>query len=246
MSALLLLALTAAPSMTLEEVLQKNYAARGGLEALRAVKSVRMKQHNEGGWGYFETITTTARGLKSRSDTTSQGMTESSAVDGFKGWQTNAFGGRKDAIAMSPDDLTAALDDADLDGPLVDWKQKGHVVELLGTEDLDGSPTWKLKVTLKSGTVEFWFLDAETFIELKVLTQRKIRGALVEYETEFGNYAKIDGVYYPFSFESRRRRSQWTSHTTVDQVEVNVKVDDAFFARPGVPTPTVRSPAVSR
>jgi hypothetical protein len=246
MSALLLLALAATPSMTLEQLLQKNYAARGGLEALRAVKSVRMKQHNEGGYGYFETVTTTVRGLKSRSDTTSQGMTESSAVDGFKGWQTNAFAGRKDAIAMSPDDLTAALDDADLEGPLVDWKQKGHLAELLGTEDVDGSPAWKVKVTLKSGTVEFWFLDADTFIEIKVLTQRRVRGALVEYETEFGNYAKIEGVYFPFSYESRSRRSQWTNHSTVDQVEVNVKVDDAFFARPGAPVPTLRSPGVSR
>ena len=246
MNALLLLALAAAPPMTLEQLLQKNYAARGGLEALRAVKSVRMKQHNEGGYGYFETLTTTVRGLKSRSDTTSQGMTQSSAVDGFSGWQTNAFEGRKDAIAMSPDDLTAALDDADLDGPLVDWKQKGHVVELLGEEDVDGSPAWKVKVTRKSGTVEFWFLDADTFIEIKVLTQRRVRGALVEYETEFGNYAKVEGVYFPFSYESRRRRSQWTNRSTVDQVEVNVKVDDAFFARPGTPVPTVRSPGVSR
>jgi len=238
MTALLLLALTAAPSITLEELLQKNYAARGGLEALRALKTVRMKQHNEGGYGYFETVTTTARGLKSRNDTTSQGMTQSSAVDGFSGWQTNAFEGRKDAIAMSPDDLTAALDDADLEGPLVDWKQKGHRVELVGLDDVDGSPAWKLKVTRKSGTVEFWFLDADTFIEIKVLTQRRVRGALMEYETEFGNYEKIGGVYFPFSYESRSRRSQWTNRATVDQVEVNVKVDDAFFARPGVPAAT--------
>ena len=246
MTALLLLALTAAPSMNLEELLQKNYVARGGLEALRAVKTLRTKQHNEGGWGYFETVTTTARGLKSRNDTTSQGMTESSAVDGFKGWQTNAFGGRKDAIAMSPDDLTAALDEADLDGPLVDWKQKGHVVELMGAEDVDGSPTWKVKVTRKSGTVEFWFLDADTFIEIKVLTQRRVRGALREYETEFGNYAKVDGVFFPFSYETRQRRSQWTNRNTVDQIEVNVKVDDAFFMKPGEVAPAVRSPAVSR
>lgn len=246
MTALLLLALTAAPPMTLEELLQKNYAARGGLEALRAVKTLRMKTHNEGGWGYFETITTTARGLKSRSDTTSQGLTESSAVDGFTGWKTNAFGGRKDAIAMSPDELRIALDDADLDGPLVDWKQKGNGVELAGLEDVDGSSAWKVKCTRRSGTVEFWFLDADSFIEIKVLTQRRVRGALQEFETEFGNYAKVDGVYFPFSYESRARRSQYTSRTSVDQVETNVKVDDSFFAKPGAPTPVAPTRKESR
>jgi hypothetical protein len=241
MNALILIALVATPSLSLDEVLQKNYAARGGLDKLRAIKTLRTKSHNEGGFAYFEFVTTTARGLKSRTDTTSQGMTESSSVDGLSGWQTNTFGGRKDAIAMSPDDLSAALDDADLDGPLVDWKQKGNQVELLGQEDVDGSPAWKIKVTRRSGTIEFWLLDADTFIEIKVITQRKVRGALVEFETEFGNYTKVDGVYFPLSSESRRRRSQWTSRSTVDAVEVNPKVDDSFFARPGAPAATVKS-----
>jgi len=234
MTALLLLALAAAPApLALEALLQKNYDARGGLEKLRAIQAVRTSAHAEGGFAAFETVTTTARGFKSRSDTTGQGMTQSSAVDGKTGWATNTFGGRKDAIAMSPDDLAAALDDADLDGPLVDWKKKGNLVELLGVEDLDGSPAWKVKVTRKSGTVEFWYLDADSFIEVKVVTQRRIRGAITEYETEFGNYEKVAGVYFPYSFESRQRRSQYTSRTTVDQVEVNPPVDDAFFSRPG-------------
>jgi hypothetical protein len=238
-TALVLLALIASPPITLEEVLQKNYAARGGLERLHALTSTRMNSHNEGGWGYFETVTTTTRGLKSRSDTTSQGMTESQATDGIKGWRTNAFGGRKDAIDMSPDDLTAALDDADPVGPLVDWRSKGHQVELLGQEAVDGSPAWKIRCVRRTGTVEYWFLDADSFIEIKVLTQRRVRGALVEYETEYGNYAKVDGLYFPFSVESRQRRSQSTSRTTIDAVETNVTLDDALFAKPGAPAPVV-------
>jgi hypothetical protein len=243
---LLALLSAAAPTLSLDEVLQKNYAAHGGLEKLRAIASQRTTSHNEGGWVTFQVVTTTARGLKSRTDMSMQGMTQSSAIDGFHGWQTNTFGGRKDAIDMAPDDLKAALDDADLDGPLVDWKKKGHRVELVGQEDLDGSPAWKLKVTLRSGTVQYILLDADTFIELKTITQRTVRGALVEYETEYGNYEKVDGVYFPMSIESRQRHSNWVGRTTIDKVETNVKVDDAFFAKPGAPTPTVPNKGESR
>jgi hypothetical protein len=243
---LLVLLSQATPGPTLDEVLQKNYAARGGLEKLRGVSSQRYTMHNEGGWVTFQIVQTVARGLRSRSDMTMQGMTQSSAIDGFHGWQTNTFSGRKDAIDMAPDDLKAALDDADLDGPLVDWKKKGHQVELMGQEDLDGSPAWKLKVTLRSGTIEYIFLDADTFIDLKVITQRTVRGALVEYETEYGNYEKVDGVMLPMSFESRQRHSNWTSRTMVDKAELNVKVDDSFFAKPGAPPATVPSKGEKR
>ena len=149
------------------------------------------------------------------------------------GWQTNAFGGRKDAVLMSPDDLVAALDDADFEGPLVDWKKKGHALESLGIEDVDGSPAYKLKETLKSGTVLFIYLDADTYMVIKIVTQRRVRGTLVESEIELGNYELVGGVYWPFSVENRPRHSQSTSRTAVDSVEVDVPVDDAIFSKPG-------------
>ena len=222
-----------ATAPTLDDVLAKNYAARGGLDKLRAIKTLRVRGHTEGGWATFDVTTTYARTSKSRQDVSMQGMTESSAVDGKSGWQTNAFSGRKDAVAMSPDDLLAALDDADFDGPLVDWQKKGHKLELLGSEDVDGSPAWKIKATLKSGTVQYIFLDADAFIEIKTITQRRMRGALVETETELGNYEQVGGVFFPFSIENRARRSQNPSRFAVDKVEVDPPVDDALFAKPG-------------
>ncbi len=218
-----------------DDLLAKNLAARGGADKLRAMKTVRIKGHTEGGWATFEVTTTYARTLKMRNDTAMQGITESSAVDGKQGWQTNAFGGRKDAVPMSPDDLTFALEDADFEGPLVDWQKKGHKVELLGTEDVDGSPAYKIKATLKSGTVQYIFLDADAFIEIKTVTQRKVRGSLVETETELGNYQQVGGVFFPFSIESRARRSNYTSRFAVDSVEVDVPVDDKLFEKPATP-----------
>lgn len=237
MLTLAVLLMTAAPTLSLDEVIAKNLAAHGGADKLRALKTLRVKGHTEGGWATFEVTTTYARTLKMRNDTAMQGMVESNAVDGSSGkafgWQTNAFSGRKDAVAMAPDDLTFALEDADFEGPLVDWQKKGHKLELLGTEDVDGSPAYKIKATLKSGTVEYLFLDADAFIEIKTVTQRKVRGTLVETETEYGNYEKVDGLYFPFSIESRARRSQNSSRFAVDSVEIDVPVNDTLFAKPG-------------
>jgi hypothetical protein len=233
MSMLIALWLTAAPPpLSLDEVLARNYAARGGLERLRALKAVRIRSHNEGGFARFDVVATWARGLKWRREVSAQGMTEVRAVDGTGGWYTNAFGGRKDAVAMSVDELSQALDEADLEGPLVDWRRKGHRVELVGVVDVDGSPAYRLKVTLKSGTVELVDLDADAFIEVRVITQRKVRGALVETEAEYGNYEPVDGLYFPFSVERRARRSSDTDRVAVDGVEIDPPVLDATFARP--------------
>jgi hypothetical protein len=46
---------------------------------------------------------------------------------------------------MSADDTKSLMEDADIDGPLVDWKAKGSTVEYLGTEDVDGTQAHKLK-----------------------------------------------------------------------------------------------------
>jgi hypothetical protein len=68
-----------------------------------------------------------------------QGMTQIEAYDGKEGWRVSPFFGRKDPEHISADDVKALVEDAEIDGPLVDWKAKGSTVEYLGTEDVDGT-----------------------------------------------------------------------------------------------------------
>src|SRR5439155_19913073 len=82
-----------------------------------------------------------------------QGMTQIEACDGKEGWKVSPFFGRRDPERMSADDVKALLEDAEMDGPLADWQAKGNTVEYLGTEDVDGTPAHKLKVTRKNGDV---------------------------------------------------------------------------------------------
>ena len=102
-----------------------------------------------------------------RTEITLQGLTQFEAYDGKEGWTLEPFEGRRDAQKDAEDDARDRARDADIDGPLVDWREKGHRVEYLGTEDVDGTPAHKLRVDLKDGDIEYVFLDPDSFLEIR-------------------------------------------------------------------------------
>jgi hypothetical protein len=124
------------------------------------------------------------------------------------------------------------MEDADVDGPLVDWKTKGSTVEYLGTEDVDGTLAYKLKVVRKNGDVSFVYLDPDHFLEIRTLTQRIRHGAQVEEETDWGDYEKINGVFVPFSIETGRKGDPDKQKIIIDKVEANGPVDETIFHFP--------------
>ncbi len=190
--------------MTVDQLVAKNVEAKGGAEALRALQSVKLtgKMLVNEGQIQLAYAQTKKRPGAVRNESTLQGMTTVQAYDGTEGWKISPFQGRKDPEKMSADDPKSLMEDAEVDGPLVDWKEKGSTVEYLGTEDVDGTPAHKLKVTRKNGDVNFVYLDPEHFLEIRILTQRMEHGAQVEVETDLGDYEKVNGVFLPFSLES--------------------------------------------
>ena len=130
---------------------------------------------------------------------------------------------------MSADDTKSLMEEAEIDGPLVDWKAKGSIVDYLGTEDVDGTMAHKLKVVRKNGDVTFVYLDPDAFLEIRRTTQRVEQGAQVEVETDVGDYEKVAGVYLPFSIESGRKGGADKQKFVIDKAEPNVPVDDASF-----------------
>src|SRR5256714_11559425 len=180
------------PEPTVDELIAKNVAAKGGADALRALQSVRLTGKllvNEGQiqLAYVETK---KRPGAIRDEVTLQGMTAIQAYDGAQGWKVSPFQGRKDPEKMSADDTKSLMEDADIDGPLVDWKAKGSTVEYLGTEDVDGTQAHKLKVVRKNGDVTFVYLDPDAFLEIRKVSQRMRHGAYEEVETDLGDYEK--------------------------------------------------------
>lgn len=219
---------------TVDGLVTKNVEAKGGAQALAAVKSLRLKGKMLSNHGQLELtyVQIKKRPGAVREETSLQGMTRVDAYDGTQGWKISPFGGRKDPEKVSVDDAKSLVEDAEIDGPLVDWKAKGNTVEYLGTEDVEGTLAHKLKVVRKNGDMSYVYLDPDHFLEIRVITQRMENGARVEIETDLGDYEKIDGVFFPFSIEGGPKGSTDKQKIILEKAEANVPIDDATFKFP--------------
>ena len=220
--------------MSVPELVAKNIEAKGGIDALHALQSLRSEGRLlvNGGQIQLAYLQMKKRPGEIRTEATLQGMTMVQAWDGAQGWQVSPFQGRKDPEKLSTDEAKALVEDSDLDGPLVDWQAKGSGVEALGTEDVDGTQAYKLKVTRKNGDVLLVYLDPDHFLEIRTISQRTEHGAKVEVETNLGDYEKIGGVFVPFSIEAGNRGSTDRQQITLEKVEANTPIDDAVFHFP--------------
>jgi outer membrane lipoprotein-sorting protein len=231
-----------AAGQTVDDIIAKSAAARGGLDKIKAVQSVRMTGRVEIGPGMEAPFTLELkRPNHMRLEFIAQGMTGIQAYDGKSGWQVMPFNGSSNAEPMSPEDLKDAQEQADFDGPLLDYKAKGNQVELAGKEDVEGTPTYKLKITLKNGDVQYQYIDADAYLELKELSKRMIQGTERQVETTVGNYKEVQGLMFPFAIESGIQGGEHKQKIIVDKVELNVPVDDARFAMPA-PKPAETKP----
>lgn len=219
-------------AQTAEELVAKNIQAKGGLEKIKAVNTVRMQ-------GRIQTRNRTAqigeerkRPDLVRTTFTMQGMTRIRAYDGSIGWTINPFRGRRDPEMMGEDEVRDMADTADLDGPLVDYQAKGNKVEYLGHDLVEGDDAYKLKVTLKNGDIFYYYLDPDTCLDIRLEKQEFIRGDVRESVSDYGSYKQVSGVYYPFSIDSGAKGETTSARITIDQIEVNVPMDDSQFKMP--------------
>jgi len=225
-----------AVSQTAEELVAKNLQAKGGVEKIKAIKSLRMIGDFDAG-GFKATIGEVSKRPDMVKETfTLQGMTQIQAYDGSTGWQISPFGGRKDPEMLGEDDVRGLAEDADFDGPLVDAAAKGNKIEYLGHDQVDGDDAYKLKVTLKNGDVFYYYLDPDTYIEILVEKQQFIRGSVRESVTMLGSYKPVNGVMYPFFIESGPKNNpERRGKITVTRMEANVPIEDLEFKMPAAP-----------
>jgi hypothetical protein len=220
-------------TQTADELVQKNIEAKGGIEKIKAIKTLRMTGRLDGGGGFTARVgQENERPNLVRETFTLQGMTAVSAYDGTTGWQIQPFGGHKEPELMGEDDLRDLVLDSDFDGPLVDYKEKGNTVEYLGHDVVDGDDALRLKVTLKDGDIIYYYLDPDTFLEIRKEVQEFIRGSIRESVSEMGSYKPVAGVMYPFSISQGSKANPAASTTTVEKMEANVAMDPADFAVP--------------
>jgi outer membrane lipoprotein-sorting protein len=225
----------AAGAQTVDEIIAKNLQARGGLEKLKNVQSIRFTGKMTVGPGIEAPVTLELKRPKNlRMEFTFQGMTAIQGYDGKDGWMITPFRGTKTPEPMAADDLKEADEQADIDGPLVDYKAKGHTVELVGKDKVEGAEAYKLKVTLKNGDVIHFFIDSDVFLDVKTEAKRTIRGSEVEAETIFGDYKEVGGLFFPHAIEAGPKGAQQKQKITIEKVEINPPLDEAHFKMPKV------------
>src|SRR5712692_3755177 len=227
------LSLTAS-SQTADELVQKNIEAKGGMEKIKAIKTVRLTGKLDAGGGFTAAVgQENKRPNLVRETFTLQGMTQVQAYDGSTAWEVRPFGGRKDPQLMGDDDVRDLLIDSDLDGPLVDYREKGNQVEYLGHDIVDGDDALRLKVTLKNGDIIYYYLDPDTLLEIRTDRREFIRGAVHDSVADLGSYKPVAGVMFPFHVNGGQKDDppQWQS-VTYEKIEANLPLQDSDFAVP--------------
>jgi hypothetical protein len=222
---------TAEPA-TVQSVVAKNLAARGGLERLRAVRAMRLKGLMQAPNGTdVPTTILMMRPNRIRQEVTLDGRLAVQAFDGQRGWTLNPMMGN--APVEVPIGVTRRMaEQADFDGPLVDTEAKGHRVELAGPEQVGDVQAMKLRLVKKSGEEQFLLFDASTGLEIKTQGEVDQSGRKISIESRYSDYRTIDGLTVPFTVEVLVN-GQPQQKITLSSVEFLPSLEEDLFRMPG-------------
>jgi hypothetical protein len=235
-SGLLLLVAASASAETVDQLLERNAAARGGLEAWRAVQTLTLAGRMDIGRGTMVPFRLEMkRPRRMRLEFEFAKSTAVQTFDGERGWKLMPFLGRSEAIPLSADELKRSAAQADLDGPLLDWKAKGHRVEWVGEETVEGRPAYRLRVKLPSGVTRDLWLDAESALEVKSEATQVVRGQEKRLETFFRDYRKaVTGVVLAHVVETKLEGAPASHALQIESVRINEPLGDDRFGTPAV------------
>ena len=218
--------------MTADQIVRKNVEARGGLAAWQKVSTMTMTGQMDLGKGVQAPYTIELkRGRKVRVELVFEGKTAVQVYDGTNGWKVRPFLGHADAEPFTAEEASKAAGDADIDGLLIGYAERGTKIKLEGVEPVEGHDAYKVQVTLKNGQQRDVWVDKATFLELKIDGTRTVNGKQRNLSTYFRDYRTVDGVKIPFKYETAVDGVKTTDSIVVEKVTVNDKLDDSMFAK---------------
>ena len=246
--ALLLLAAAPPPTLSADQLVTRNLAARGGAAALGAIAALDFKGQfvapGDFKLNFHELRARAPGGDRMRDDLSVQGLTIVQAYDGTSAWKINPFQGRKDAERMSADESRAQADASGIDGPLLASQKDGSTVRYLGREDYDGTLAYKLQIRQRDGDQYDYLLDPDSFLEIRATERRLVRGAPVVTEYEYGDYEKVGGVYFPMAIDSWQPSSPGQrARILIAEASANRAVDPTLFFAPSSPGGSAKTAA---
>jgi hypothetical protein len=172
------------------------------------------------------------RGHKQRVEIQFQGQTAVQVYDGARGWKLRPFLNRHEVEDFTPEQARLAEQEQELDGPLVDYEGKGTRIAVEGLEAIDGGDAYKLKLTLKDGSMRHVWVDARSFLQVQVDGARRVNGHEVPVLTRLSDYRWVDGVMVPYVAQTQVQGSPAPGRIVLDKVAINAPLPDERFARP--------------
>jgi outer membrane lipoprotein-sorting protein len=273
---------TAVPNLSAAQVVEKHAAAKGGLQAWRAVQTLSVTGKMDAGPGdsaarsarlaaagvgasakrtHADILSGAAkdkadqqvqlpfrlemkRPHKSRLEIEFAGKTAVQVYDGATGWKLRPYLNRNDVEPFTALEAKSESAKADLEGPLADYAAKGTKIELAGVEPVEGHAAYKLKLTMKNGDTQNIWIDAQSFLDVKVEgTPRRMDGKMRKVFVMQRDFRSIQGLMIPFVCETAVEGYPQTHALTLETAVVNRVLDDARFTKAQMPATGV--PAVS-
>ena len=218
-----------------DEIVASNLAARGGKQQIQALHSIRQTGTVTASDGRVASV---VREIKRpglfRLEFSTQGTTSVFAHDGETGWQVAPLQGQFEPQRVDVEiDAAGGADQRDIEGPLMDWSEKGRTVELVGREALPGGDAFKLEVTLEDGAVRYDYVDVASSQIVRSDVPRKIRGHAVMLENTFSDFREVGGLVFPFLIETHVADRPEVLTITIDTIELNPDLEDSVFGFPG-------------
>lgn len=230
-----------ANAQTADEILAKYFENTGGIDKWKALEGMKMTAKvNQGGLEIPLEIIQLKDG-RQLTKITFQGKEIMQGVyDGSTLWSHNFINmqaEKSDAEATE----NFKLDIGEFPDPFLNYRERGLKVELMGKETIDGSETFKIKLTKKpikvdgkeTDNVVFYYFDSENFIPLASETEIKTgpnKGQIGQ--NKMSDYQEVNGLMVPFSMAQGIKGQPGASPLTVSNIELNPKVDAKIFAYP--------------
>ncbi|OWY22887.1 outer membrane lipoprotein-sorting protein [Sphingobacteriales bacterium UPWRP_1] len=241
LSVLSLLAFSAnsVKAQDLDEVLKNHFEAIGQAQISKLNSfACSGKVIVQGGMITIPMTMTQKRPDMMKTESSFQGQQFIEAYDGKTGWSINPFAGAIEPQLMNEDQLRSIKIQSDIDGQLYNYAEKGYKAELEGTEDMEGSKVYKVKLTNATGEQFTYYIDADTYVLLKTKSKVKIQGNDMESETFFSNYKQIEGMAFAHNIETKMQ-GQVVSQIVIEDIKLNPEIDNAIFSMPKGETKTV-------
>ncbi len=221
-----------------DDIIDKYVEARGGLAKIKEVQSERVRgtlMFAPGVEGPF--VVERERPYKMRMEVSFRDQTLIRVYDGkSSGWIYNPFAADAAVVPMNENDLKNIQDEADFEGPFINYKAKGNQLEYAGKTTVEGKPAYKVKLTNKNGDISYFSFDAASFLLVRWEGKRKTGDQEVAWESYFRDYREVNGLEYPFLIESSAPGTDQAQKIMADKIEVNVTISEAQFRKPNIPS----------